>query len=268
MVRVIGVGDNTVDKYQDLRMMFPGGNTVNVAVLARRYGHPASYIGWLGDDEHGRLILNALRQERVDTSHCRVVDGPNACGEIFLVDGDRVFGQSDAGVSDRLALTEADLHFVGQHDLAHTSIYSHIERDLPKLSGAARHLSFDFSDEWKRDYLADRLPWVDTAIVSYPHRPEAEIKDLMRWMQAQGPACVLVTQGKAGAAAYDGARFYRQSIVETEVLDTLGAGDAFIARFLVERLSGAATEAALAAAAASAAETCRYYGAFGHGIAY
>jgi fructoselysine 6-kinase len=60
MVWVIGVGDNTIDKYQDLRVMFPGGNAVNVAVLAHRYGHPASYIGWLGDDAHGHLILNVL----------------------------------------------------------------------------------------------------------------------------------------------------------------------------------------------------------------
>jgi fructoselysine 6-kinase len=268
MVRVIGVGDNTVDKYQDLRIMFPGGNAVNVAVLAHRYGHPASYIGWLGDNEHGHLILNALRAEGVDTSHCRVVDGPNACGEIFLVGGDRVFGEYDHGVCDRIALTEEDLSFVSQHDLAHTSIYSHIERDLEKLSEAARHLSFDFSDGWNRDYLSDRLPWVNVAVISYPDRSETETEDLLRWIQAQGPACVLVTQGKAGAAAYDGQRVYRQSIVETEVLDTLGAGDAFAARFLVEHLSGAPIKAALEAAAESAAETCGYYGAFGHGVSY
>ena len=268
VVRVIGVGDNTVDTYLDLGMMFPGGNAVNVAVLAHRYGHPASYVGWLGDDDRGRLILSALQKEGVDTSHCRVVNGPTAYNDVSLVDGDRVFGEYDYGVSAQIVLTEKDLRFVGQHDLTHTSIYSHIERDLEKLSDASRHLSFDFSDEWSREYLSDVLPWVDTAILSYPDRSETETEDLLRWIHARGPACALVTQGKRGAAVYDGQRVYRQPIVEAKVIDTLGAGDAFAARFLVEHLSGVPMQVALLEAAQSAAETCGYYGAFGHGISF
>ena len=65
-MRIVGVGDNTVDKYLHLKMMFPGGNAVNVPVLARRYGHDASYIGWLGDDTYGHLILDALVAEGLD----------------------------------------------------------------------------------------------------------------------------------------------------------------------------------------------------------
>ncbi len=63
MVRVIGVGDNTVDRYLHLGRMFPGGNAVNVAVHARRLGHEASYIGWLGTDRYGRLLLDGLAAE-------------------------------------------------------------------------------------------------------------------------------------------------------------------------------------------------------------
>ncbi len=44
MIRVIGVGDNTIDVYLHKRTMF-GGNALNVAVLAHRYGHPAAYLG-------------------------------------------------------------------------------------------------------------------------------------------------------------------------------------------------------------------------------
>jgi fructoselysine 6-kinase len=245
MIRVIGVGDNTVDKYLDLGMMFPGGNAVNVAVLAHRYGHPASYVGWLGDDERGRLILNALQGEGVDTSCCRVVNGSTAYNDVSLVDGDRVFGAYDHGVCDQIALTEDDLRFISQHDLTHTSIYSQIERDLETLSDASRHLSFDFSDEWSREYFSDVLPWVDTAILSYPDRSETE--ELLRWIHARGPVCVLVTQGKRGATVYDGQRIYRQSIVKAEVIDTLGAGDAFAARFLVEYLSGVSMQVVLLA---------------------
>jgi len=37
-VRLLGLGDNTVDTYVDQGWQYPGGNAVNVAVLARRLG--------------------------------------------------------------------------------------------------------------------------------------------------------------------------------------------------------------------------------------
>jgi len=267
VVRVIGVGDNTVDQYIHLKQMFPGGNAVNVAVLAHRYGHPGSYLGWLGNDIYGRLILDALHSEGIDTSHCRILDAVNAHNEVTLVDGDRVWGASTAGVCPQIALDDEDLTFVSQHDLTHTSIYSYIEKDLPKLSEASSTLSFDFSDNWDRDYLAANLPWVHIAVLSYPGQPSDETEELMRWIAQQGPRLVLVTQGSQGATVFDGQQFYRQGIVKTEVIDTLGAGDAFAARFLVEHLSATPIQEAMARAAQSAAETCGYYGAFGYGIA-
>lgn len=266
MVRVIGVGDNTVDQYLYLGMMFPGGNAVNVAVLAHRYGHPASYLGWFGNDVYGQLLLRALEDEGIDISHCRVTDGPNARGEVTVVEGDRVFGPATHGVTTQIDLTPDDLEYIGQHDLVHTSIYSHVERQLPELRRAASVLTFDFSSDWKREYLAECLPWVDIALLSYSERKCEAVEDLMRWIYAQGPRLVLLTQGKDGATAFDGKRFYHQGIVVTEVVDTLGAGDSFAARFLVEYLDGVVIQEAMGKAAESAAETCRHYGAFGHGI--
>jgi fructoselysine 6-kinase len=266
MVSVIGVGDNTVDQYIHLKKMFPGGNAVNVAVLAYRYGHPASYLGWLGNDTYGNLILNALREEGIDTSRCRILDATNAHNEVTLVDGDRVWGASTPGVCPQIALNDDDLQFVSQHDLTHTSIYSYIEKDLPKLGEASKTLSFDFSDNWNRDYLAANLPWIHIAVLSYPGRSPAETQELMRWIVQQGPRLALVTQGSQGATVFDGQQFYRQGIVETNVIDTLGAGDAFAARFLVEHLSETPIQEAMAKAAQSAADTCGYYGAFEHGI--
>jgi fructoselysine 6-kinase len=90
----------------------------------------------------------------------------------------------------------------------------------------------------------------------------------MRWVMGYGVRLVLVTQGSQGATVFDGQRFYRQGIVETHVVDTLGAGDSFAARFLVEHLSGTPIPEAMTKAAESAAQTCGYYGAFGHGIPY
>ena len=50
MVRVLGIGDNTVDIYVDQDVQFPGGNAVNVAVMMKRLGAEASYLGCIGTD--------------------------------------------------------------------------------------------------------------------------------------------------------------------------------------------------------------------------
>ena len=35
MIKVLGLGDNVVDKYMHIKTMYPGGNALNIAVLAR-----------------------------------------------------------------------------------------------------------------------------------------------------------------------------------------------------------------------------------------
>jgi fructoselysine 6-kinase len=267
-MRVIGVGDNTVDRYLHLGQMFPGGNAVNVSVLANRYGYPSSYLGWLADDPHGRLIMEALAAEGVDCSHCRVVPGKNAYCEITLKDGDRVFGEYDEGVCDQINLSERDFEFISAHDLIHTSIYSFVEPFLEQLAEVSNMLSFDFSQEWNPAYLEQVLPHIDIAILSNPDASPAENENLLHWIATKGPRLVLITAGEGGALLSDGHQVYQQNIEDVEeVVDTLGAGDAFAARFMVEYLDGIPVPEALARAAQSAAETCQYYGAFGHGAA-
>ena len=268
MPDLIGVGDNTVDKYLHLRQMFPGGNAVNVAVLAKRFGLQTSYLGRLGNDQYGALILDALKAEGVDISHVQQVEGPNAHAEESVVDGVRVFGPADHGVSAQLELREADFDFIRKHRLAHTSIYSHLETQVQRLSQAVELLSFDFSMDWQKETLTQTAPHVDIAILSYPEQSKEAAADLARWTVSLGPQLALVTQGDQGAVLYSKHKLYHQDIVVTEVVDTMGAGDAFTARLLVEYLGGTPLSQALEKAAYSAAQTCGYLGAIGYGREY
>ena len=50
-MKLLGIGDNVLDDYRWRQELYPGGNSVNVPVLARRYdGSTAAYIGVLADD--------------------------------------------------------------------------------------------------------------------------------------------------------------------------------------------------------------------------
>ncbi len=266
MISVIGVGDNTVDRYLHLGKMFPGGNAVNVAVHARRMGCHAAYLGWLADDPHGQLVRDALIQEEVDISHTRFVDGEGAFCEITLKDGDRVFGEYSEGVCGQISLNQDDLNFISGFDLAHTSVYSHLDGQLDILANHAKRLSYDFSQEWDMLSLKRTLPFVDIALISNPRVSVIPNEELINYAAGLGFAKLLITNGEDGAVFFDGTSVIKQGIIKiTNVVDTLGAGDAFAASFMVDYLSGRTAQVALEKAAHAAAEACTYYGAFGRG---
>jgi fructoselysine 6-kinase len=267
MISVIGVGDNTVDRYLHLGKMFPGGNSVNVPVLAHRQGCPAAYIGWLAKDQHGLLVYNSLKEEGINLSHCRLIEGENAFCEITLKEGDRVFGDFSEGVCDQISLNVDDLNFISGFDLVHTSVYSFINPFLKQLKTKSQMLSYDFSQEWTKESLAETLPFVDIALISNTVDHIEENKDLINFVSSFGPGIVLITSGEHGALLNDGSQFYHQPIQPVEkIVDTLGAGDAFVSRFMVDYLSGISITDALQNAADSASKTCLYHGAFGHGV--
>jgi fructoselysine 6-kinase len=266
--RILGFGDNTVDTYVDAGLQFPGGNAVNVAVLTKRRGAEASYLGCLGDDEAGALIHDALTKEGVDLSRCRRIAGANARARIAHEGGDRRFIGASPGVRGRYDLTDEDFAFVARHELTHTSINSELEGPLARIADAAPCLSFDYSERWSQDYVARTAPHVDVAFLSYPRQPDVACEDLLASCAAYGIEVAVVTRGPAGVIACVHGKIHRQAIVPTQVVDTLGAGDGFIAGFLLAHLRGAQTADALAAGADYAAQVCTWQGAFGHGSAW
>ena len=262
-MRLLGVGDNVVDKYRQLGMMFPGGQSVNVPVAARRAGAIAAYVGVLGTDRAGKVVLSALREEGLDLERLRIVDGPNAYAEVELVDGNRVFVGASDGVS-RFSLTEDDLAYAATFDVAHSSESSYLESDIPILARRVP-VSFDFSINRDPEYLDLLLPHLTVACFSASDLDDEAATAFMRSVTARGPKLVLLTRGSDDALVYDGTTTWRQGPVPADVVDTLGAGDAFTGRFLVGAFGGEDMSLTLRAAAEAAAKTCESYGAFGHG---
>lgn len=97
---------------------------------------------------------------------------------------------------------------------------------------------------------------------SIDDQSEAEIKEFMLAMYAKGPKVVVVTRGEAGSIAYDGKEFYTYGIVPVDVVDTMGAGDSFIAGFLYAVCKGKAVPEAMADGAANSSVTLSYAGAW------
>ncbi|MCO5974248.1 PfkB family carbohydrate kinase [Actinoallomurus soli] len=263
-MRLIGIGDNVVDRYPDLGTMFPGGNAVNVAVYARRAGARAAYLGVTGDDAAGRAVRAALRAEDVDTGEVRTASGPNAWAQIGLVDGDRVFEGASDGVS-RFRLTDAEIAGLAAHDIVHTAYSGSLIEQVPRIARRTR-VSFDFSQQRDAPWAPDLVPHLYLAAFSGAGLDDGEVRGLLAEAVARGAGWALVTRGRDGAWLSDGATVWRQPARPVEVVDSLGAGDAFIGTLLVALAGGGDPTPGLAAAAAAAARACEEHGGFGHGV--
>lgn len=164
-MKMIAVGDNVVDCYLDQQIYYPGGNAVNVAVGCKRNGfEEVAYLGVFGDDPEARHIQWSLQQEGISferSRHLHAISGHPAVQ--LMPGGDRAFvgGPKDTAQHIvRLRLMPDDLSYIKTFDICHTSCYSSIEPELPKLKNACS-VSFDFSNETnKKEYLAIVCPYV------------------------------------------------------------------------------------------------------------
>lgn len=242
MIRVLGIGDNVCDKYLHTEIAYPGGNALNVAVFAKLLGADAAYLGTFGDDEIGNYVYSVVRKLGIDITHCRMEAGENGCARVRLADGDRVFLPGNqggiAGVKPPV-LTRMDEEYISRFDLIHTSIFSHMEPELPKMRRAGKFVSMDFSDRYDEAYLRRCCPYIDCAEISCTDREEREIRRIIDQILAFGCRhMVIATRGSKGAYVMAFGRLYEQSPCLVKARDTMGAGDSFIASFLVNYLDG------------------------------
>lgn len=263
------IGDNVVDLYLDRGVFFPGGNALNVAVLARRFGlADVAYMGIVGNDREGDHVRACMEAEGLSLAYLRRVEGPNGKAQVTHdPQGDRIFVKSNRGGIRRklmLRMDEDDLGLISDMGHVHSSCFSYLEPELPRIRAAARGVSFDFSTQRDPAYLSQVCPHLTLAFLSGDGLDDSGVAALIAQVLALGTQTVCVTRGKDGAVWARGAERRVQGIVAAQVVDTMGAGDAFIAGYLASALGGAGAGEALAHAAESAARACEWEGAWGY----
>ena len=102
------VGDNCVDLYPVQTKKFVGGNGVNTAVAVQRNGIHCGYLGIVGNDEDGKLIIETLQKEKIDCQRLRQSEGKTAWTIVHLEDGERIFFEDCLEVQRNFELEEKD----------------------------------------------------------------------------------------------------------------------------------------------------------------
>ncbi|MCI8647189.1 MAG: ribokinase [Firmicutes bacterium] len=283
-MKVVGMGDNVVDRYINKRIMFPGGNAVNFAVYAEQCGADSAYLGVIADDKEGRLVYDSLKEIGVDVSCSPLCSGlaTERC-DVLLEEGDRVFQGCSYGEGEyrTLVLSDEAVEYLKGFELIHCGCYGCMEDEMKKLRDFSAVRTYDFSAEaeYRTDeYLEKVCPYIDIALFSAEEMDRKEAEKLRETVTALGTKLVLITKGAKGQSLWDGSREYPGLVKLVEPVDTMGAGDSFFTAFVIALMNGgygrekAASEEmikrAFEFAADFSAKTCLAEGAFGFGTAY
>ncbi len=252
------------------RVMFhPGGGAVNTAATLAHLGVGVAVFTKVGGDPNGRFLRDTLAGYGVDVAGV-VLSADNMTPFTFVgvhPGGDRTFIHTpganlvfcrddidETRLFDCRYLLYQDLHVLPRLDGA---------RGAELLAGARGRGIVTLLDEcWglgpdrelfeimvaQADYV---LPSVDELDVMYPREPPGQVAARLRSL---GAGVVCVKQGVQGCTVYEDARADRVAAVDTEVVDTTGAGDAFDAGFVAALAAGQQTvEAAQSGARVAAA---------------
>ena len=256
-----------------------GGSESNVAIALRRLGVPTTWIGRVGEDSLGDLVLREMRAENVTVMGIRDPDAPTGLmvKERRTNKDTTVWYYRRGNAGSRLKPADIDPAAIREASLLHvtgiTPALSPSARDatfaaiaLAREAGIPVSLDLNYRRAlWSAEDAAATyrrlLPLVDLVFAG---DDEAAIVvgdapsplELAHRLIEAGATDAVVKLGALGAVASVDGVDYRREAIPVLAVDTVGAGDGFVAGYLAELVAGEAVETRLTTAVTVGAYAC------------
>ncbi|GAA2939073.1 sugar kinase [Microbacterium luteolum] len=255
-----------------------GGAETNVAIGLARLGVAVSWLGRVGDDSLGERVAREIRAESVQVRAVVDADAPTG-----LMVKERPSAASTAvhyyragSAGSRVSVSDLPdgwieeaslLHVTGITPLLSSTARSAVLAAVERAREAGVTVSFDINYRSALTpaavagpvlrEVAERADIVfggeNEFTILYPDTSAAEAAALLR---DAGCATTVLKQGPSGATVFVGDTVVAASGFLIDAIDTVGAGDAFVAGYLSALLEGLDIAAALHRANACGAMAC------------
>jgi fructokinase len=258
----------------------PGGAPMNVAFHLKQLGLSPAIITRIGNDAWGEKLIQLLTEQDLSTAHI----------------------QTDKQYSTGLVNAETKENNEVVYDIRYPAAWDFIEASKEAEVAVQNAGYFVFGSlaarsDKSRTTLLQLLPAANIKVLDINLRPphfskefilqlltqadilklnEHEIKLISGWLNSYSDIhdqlkaieekfdlhAVLVTMGNAGAILSQNGKLIKHKGYRVKVADTIGSGDAFLAAFLSQTISGSSAEDALAFANALGAFVASMTGAW------
>jgi ribokinase len=228
-----------------------GGSAANTVVGVARLGCKVGFIGKVGCDREGNVLIQDFCKEGVNTAGVVRAEQGKSGSVLGFVDkkGARAL-YINSGVNDTIKLDEVNARYASQAQFLHLTSFVGDEsfQTQKKLLDAipdSTQISFDPGALYARKGFANLEPIIKKACVLMPNAIELRLltgeidyRKGANFIIGKGVKIVAVKLGGDGCYVTDG---HEQHLIEpfnVKVVDTTGAGDAFCAGFLYGLVNG------------------------------
>ena len=233
-----------------------GSSSAIFACNASTLGSKVGFVGKIGTDSFGTLVIDTLKAKNVKTVHIiRASDYKTGITVALSFGNDRAMVTypgameylSGENVTDQLLSEARHMH------VSSVFLQPQIKRDIQsiferaKKAGVSTSLDtqWDPSEKWDLD-LAKLLPFVDVFI---PNEDEilrltgaASVEAAIEKLKPKAN-WIVVKMGTKGSIAWANGKMHRaEPYLNSQVVDAIGAGDSFDAGFVSQFVRGAAIE--------------------------
>ena len=221
-----------------------GGPAANSTAGAASLGLSAAFVGTVGDDADGDMILRDFRAQGVDTSMVKVRPGATSAIAYLWIEektGNRSCAWTREGLDELTAdeinpeaIASAKVLHVDGHNAAGAIAAAKVAREAGVLVNYDAGTHRDGMDELLG--LADLMICSEEFILKLTGLKDAEEAVRQVWAKYRPKVCG-ATMGVRGSMAFDGKEFVRCPAFKVEkVVDTTGCGDLFHTGFAIRYL--------------------------------
>jgi fructokinase len=234
--------------------MAPGGSPYNVAVGLARLGARTAFVSKASTDFFGRFLTRHLEAVGVDTRFLPTDPAFSTLAFVAYEDGEPNYSFYGDGMADtRLRIDEIPQAFFDEVEMLHIGSISLLRGETPDaILAAAERLKgsalISVDPNIRPGLVRDRAVYIalldrvftlaDIIKISAADlawlMPGAQIGEAAKALQLFGASLVVVTRGGDGALALHGKTALVAPHFTVEVVDTVGAGDAFSSGLLAE----------------------------------
>jgi fructokinase len=250
----------------------PGGAPMNVALHLNRIGQKVSISSKVGNDDQGKKLIAFLEDSGLQTDLIQI-DETLPTSEVLVhldENNNATYEICEPVAWDKLVLTDSLLSqakssgliiygtLASRNPETRNTILQLLENDVVKLIDVNLRQPYDTREIVEQLILKSDIVKLNDEELGvfgqWYNKHKHDEKSLVKWFAEEyNSKMVIVTKGDKGALLYSDGEFYEHPGFKVDAVDTVGAGDAFLAGFIAALSEGKTNDKALEFACAAGA---------------
>ena len=261
--------------------LFAGGDAVNEAVGLAAMGNDVRLYTVIGDDALGSAFMSLIKSFGIAADGIVRDREHGTTATVVTVGADGEHGcmtlKNGAAGNMRYSTEVFDIDFSGAKLVSIASLFwsrGQTDADLTRLLSKAKEAGAQTMADMVLDQsqmsledIAGAMKYLDFLVPSYHEAAyftgKQTPEEIAQAFHRRGVGTVVLKMGAEGVFASAQGRTYRVGTIADRVVDTLGAGDNFVAGFITGIVEGRSIEEALYFGSAASAIAISQYGASG-----